>query len=156
MNYQTITLSYYHTIIMLDYCTIMYYHTTNIGFPENEASVVRRWLHYLEPMSYMENLGHTDHCAYFPQTQSRRTYAEDEMLRIRGRLLSASSQAARLLELTAVALAMEWTLRTPRLAQFQIRTSTSTTAFFGAGRSTRPKQLGEPRVWDLSPGLILQ
>ena len=38
---------------------------SKIGFPENEASMVRRWLHDLEPVKYLENLGHIDHCACF-------------------------------------------------------------------------------------------
>ena len=29
---------------------------SKIGFPENEASMVRRGLHDLEPMNYLENL----------------------------------------------------------------------------------------------------
>ena len=55
-----------------------------IGFPENETSMVRRWLRDLEPVNYLENLGHIDHCACFPRTQSQRTYVEGEILRIRG------------------------------------------------------------------------
>ena len=55
-----------------------------IGFPENETSMVRRWLHDLEPVNYLENLGHIDHCACFPRTQSQSTYVEGEILRIRG------------------------------------------------------------------------
>ena len=69
----------------------------------------RRWLHDLEPVNYLENLGHIDHCACFPRTQSQRKYVEGEILKIRGDLLSASSQAARSLGLTAAALAVEWT-----------------------------------------------
>ena len=30
---------------------------SKIGFPENEASMVRRWLHDLELVNYLENLG---------------------------------------------------------------------------------------------------
>ena len=37
---------------------------SKIGFPENEASMVRRWLHDLEPANYLENLGHIDHLVY--------------------------------------------------------------------------------------------
>ena len=31
---------------------------------------------------YLENLGHIDHCACFPRTQSQRTYVEGEVLTI--------------------------------------------------------------------------
>ena len=57
-----------------------------------------------------------------------------------------SSQATRSLGLTAAALAVEWTSQTLRFAPIQLRTSTNTTTFFGAGRSIRPKQL-ESRVY---------
>ena len=49
---------------------------SKIGFPEDETSMVRRWLYDLEPVNYLENLGHIDHCACFPRTQSQRTYVE--------------------------------------------------------------------------------
>ena len=41
-----------------------------IEFTQNEASMVRRWLHDFEPVSYLENIGHIDHCASFPRTKS--------------------------------------------------------------------------------------
>ena len=55
---------------------------SKIEFPENETSMLRRWLHDLEPMNYLENLGHIDHCACFARTQSQRTYVEGETLTI--------------------------------------------------------------------------
>ena len=55
---------------------------SKIGFPENETSMVRRWLNDLEPVNYLENLGRIDHCACFPRTQSQRTYVEREVLTI--------------------------------------------------------------------------
>ena len=57
-------------------------HSSEIGFPENEASMVRRWLHHLEPVKYLENLGNIDHCACFPRNQSQRTSVEGEILTI--------------------------------------------------------------------------
>ena len=42
--------------------------------------MVRIWLHDLEPLNYLENLDHIDHCARFPRTQSQRTYVEGEIL----------------------------------------------------------------------------
>ena len=44
--------------------------------------MVRRWLHDSEPVNYVENLGHIDHCACFPRTQSQITYVEGEILTI--------------------------------------------------------------------------
>ena len=55
---------------------------SKIRFPENESSMVRRWLHDLKPVNYLENLGHIDNCACFPRTQSQRTYVEGETLTI--------------------------------------------------------------------------
>ena len=55
---------------------------SKIGFPENEASMVRRWLNDLEPVNYKENLGHIDNYACFLRTQSQRTYVEGETLAI--------------------------------------------------------------------------
>ena len=57
-------------------------HYSVIGFAENEASMVRRWLHGLEPVNYLENLGHIDRCACFPRTQSWKTYVKGEILTI--------------------------------------------------------------------------
>ena len=57
---------------------------SKIGFPENEASMARRWLHDLEPVNHLENLGHIHHCACFPRTLSQRIYVKKEILRIRG------------------------------------------------------------------------
>ena len=65
---------------MTDEAAEEYY--SKIGFPKNESSMVRRWLHDLEPVDYLENLGHIDHCACFPRTQSQRTYVEREILTI--------------------------------------------------------------------------
>ena len=39
---------------------------SKIGFPENEASMVRRWLHELEPVNHLKNLGHPDHLRTIP------------------------------------------------------------------------------------------
>ena len=44
--------------------------------------MIRRWPRDLEPVNYLENLGHIDHCACFPRTQSQRTYVEGEILTI--------------------------------------------------------------------------
>ena len=55
---------------------------SKIGFPQSESSMVRRWLHDLEPVNDLENLGHIDHCTCFPRTQSQRTYVEGEILTI--------------------------------------------------------------------------
>ena len=56
---------------------------SEVGVPENEASMVRRWIHDLEPVIYLENLSHINLCACFPRTQSQRTCVEGEILRIR-------------------------------------------------------------------------
>ena len=42
--------------------------------------MVRRWLHDLEPVNYLDNLGHVDHCACLPRTQSHRKGAEGQIL----------------------------------------------------------------------------
>ena len=57
-------------------------YSSKIGFPENEASILRRWLHDFEPVSYLENLGDIDHCACFLRTQSQRTNVEGQILPI--------------------------------------------------------------------------
>ena len=45
--------------------------TIQIGFPDNESSMVRRWLHDLEPVNYLENLGHIDRCACSHEPKAR-------------------------------------------------------------------------------------
>ena len=55
---------------------------SKIRFPENEASsMVRMWVHDLEPVTYLENLGSIDHCACFLRVQSQRTYVKPENTR---------------------------------------------------------------------------
>ena len=45
--------------------------------------MVRRWLHELEPVKYLKNIGHPDQYV-FPANPTQRTYVVGEILRIRG------------------------------------------------------------------------
>ena len=42
--------------------------------------MVGRRLHDLKPVNHLENLGHIDHCACFPRTQSQRKFVEGAIL----------------------------------------------------------------------------
>ena len=44
--------------------------------------MVRTWLHVLEPVNYLENLGHIDHCALFPTNPEPEKYVVGEILTI--------------------------------------------------------------------------
>ena len=91
------------------------------GSQKMQASMVRRWLHELEPVNHLENLGPPRSLCLFP------TNSKPENIRCRRntedtrRVSFASSQAARPLGRTATALALEWTSRTPRVANVRHR-----------------------------------
>ena len=93
----------------------------NLGFQKMQASMVRRWLHELEPVNHLENLGPPRSLCLFP------TNPKPENIRCRRntedtrRLSSASSHAARPLGRTTAALAVEWTSRTPRVTNVRYK-----------------------------------
>ena len=78
--------------------------------------MVRTWLHEFEPMNHLENLGPPRSLRLFPTNPNPENIRRRRNIEDTRRLSSASFQAARPLGWTAAALAMEWTSRTPGVA----------------------------------------